>query len=134
MKNLQNLKKLKELLTSLQKFKEFTFRLTFLLPLNIMKLLKFQKKILKEWLHTDSKNDNRNGDGLVIVGKGMGVVLLTLGIMQVSASEKSLVLLLNASVSELEEMKLQLNVEKREFVNCVNEMNAGQRVITYSKG
>jgi hypothetical protein len=99
-----------------------------------MKLLKFQKKILKEWLHTDSKNDHRNGDGLVIVGKGMGIVLLTLGIMQVSASEKSLVLLLNASVSELEEMKLQLNVEKREFVNCVNEMNAGQRVITYSKG
>ena len=96
-----------------------------------MKILKFQKKILKEWLNTDSAN---NGDGLVILGKGMGVLLLTLGIIQSAASDKSLVLLLNSSVSEMEELKLQLDIRKREYVNCVDHMNVGQRVITYSKG
>lgn len=96
-----------------------------------MKLLKFQKKILKEWLdpHGESK-----GDGLVVMGKGMGTNYLLLATCSLGASTNTLIILLNTSASEILEIKLKLQSHQLEYVNYINDLPASQRILLYSKG
>ena len=96
-----------------------------------MKLLKFQKKILKEWL--DPNGDNK-GDGLVVLGKGMGLNSLILALASLGAGSKTLILMLNTCSSEILELKLKLRPDQLEYVTYVSDLSASARIQLYSKG
>jgi hypothetical protein len=89
-----------------------------------LKLIRFQRKIITELVQ-----ESPNGDGLVIVAKGLGLQHLITTFVALHADPKVLVFLLNTSPSECDWLKNDSETVGKSvyFSQINNEVNANAR-------
>ncbi|ORX49370.1 hypothetical protein BCR36DRAFT_291953 [Piromyces finnis] len=104
-----------------------------------MNLLKFHKEVIST-LMTNPENKQVDGDGLVIMSRGLGIRKILLAFLNIYSHNKNLVILLNTSQQEIESLKQELaKIQKtkngQSFLKVINnETPSSERHAIYIKG